>query len=154
MNGEHSNAPAPVTTDERASHTPAPWIAEINDVLGMIVYAKPCQSMIAALNATGAEGAAYDADVERQAANARLIAAAPDLLALAKKLAGECAECEGSGESTVNYPDGTQSSTADPPCPDCADIRKVIAKAEGRAAAEPKRKAYSTTQGGPEYDAP
>lgn len=55
-------------------------------------------------------------------ANARLIAAAPDLLALVRRYAGECAECEGTAERI----------TADDqavPCPDCADIRAAIAKA-------------------------
>lgn len=106
------------TTDERASHTPAPWTAEISDLLGMIVYAEPCQSMIAALNATGAEGAAYDADVERQAANARLIAAAPDLLAA---LCGAV--------SLIEETDWTAFSLSDRAKLDAA--RAAIAKATG-----------------------
>lgn len=46
-------------------------------------------------------------------ANAKLIAAAPELLELARQYASECAECGGDGGS----------------CPECADIRAVIAKA-------------------------
>lgn len=70
-------------------------------------------------------------------ANVRLIAAAPELLALAKKLAGECSECEGAGVSMcfvdndpTDITKGCHTEALD--CDDCADIRKVIAKAEGR----------------------
>jgi len=54
-----------------------------------------------------------------------LIAAAPDLLALAKQYASECSGCDGKGEWLG--PDLHRE-----PCQDCADIRAVIAKAEGR----------------------
>jgi hypothetical protein len=53
-------------------------------------------------------------------ANARLIIAAPDLLTLAKKYASECGACL----------DGKDSKDED--CVECAEIRAVIAKAEGR----------------------
>jgi hypothetical protein len=62
-------------------------------------------------------------------ANARLIAAAPDLLALAHQYASECAECGGTG-TVVPWslkPDVTEA------CSECTDIRAVIDKAEGRA---------------------
>ena len=101
------------TTDEQASYTPAPWTAEVSDLLGIIVYAEPCQSMIACLNATGAEGAAYDADVERQAANARLIAAAPELLEALRNMVGFCATTCPEAEMAMD------------------DARKAIAKATG-----------------------
>lgn len=52
---------------------------------------------------------------------ARLIAAAPDLLALAKQYASECSECGGTGKCLD-----------DSSCEDCADIRAVIAKAGPR----------------------
>lgn len=60
---------------------------------------------------------------------ARLIAAAPELLTLAKKLASECAECEGKGRTEAEgyYPGATSYND----CPDCRDIHEVIAKAEG-----------------------
>mgnify|MGYP006890191537 CR=1 FL=1 len=54
------------------------------------------------------------------------------LLALAKQYAGECSECGGTGvlhDNSYVYP----CQQAGGPCPDCADIRAVIAKAEGRA---------------------
>jgi hypothetical protein len=68
------------------------------------------------------------ANLEQQA-NARLIAAAPDLLAFAKKIAGECAECGGDGQMFW-YPDGVRSLKA---CTECVDVRAVIAKAEGQS---------------------
>jgi hypothetical protein len=71
-------------------------------------------------------------------ANARLIAAAPDLLALAKQYASECAECHGSGVVSRQIGGdgygGRCAAIADveDDCSECADIRKVIAKAEGK----------------------
>jgi hypothetical protein len=62
-------------------------------------------------------------------ANAILIAAAPDLLALAKQYASECATCDGTEMVMGRGPDGEPDGDR---CPDCADIRAVIAKAEGR----------------------
>lgn len=32
---------------------------------------------------------------------------------------GDCNACEGSGESAVNFPDGTEASTKTPPCAMC-----------------------------------
>lgn len=64
------------------------------------------------------------ADLEVSSADMALIAAAPDLLALAHKYAGECGECYGTGVSRYT---GTRR------CELCADIRAVIDKAEGRA---------------------
>lgn len=39
----------------------------------------------------------------------------------------ECAECEGSGESSIAYDDGTQSSTSDPPCGACGGTGRAPA---------------------------
>lgn len=64
-------------------------------------------------------------DLEVSAADMRLIAAAPDLLALAKQYAGECGHCDGAG---VRYKRAIGPDKE--PCPFCADIRAVIAKAE------------------------
>ena len=63
------------------------------------------------------------------AANGALIAAAPDLLALAKRYASECAQCDGDGRILVTFND--REAEYDP-CEACADIRAVIEKAEGR----------------------
>lgn len=72
----------------------------------------------------------YEQNSAEMEANARLIAAAPDLLALAKQLASECCGCSGTGlvwQYTADH-----QPLAEEPCADCADIRAVIAKAEGR----------------------
>ena len=63
-------------------------------------------------------------------ANATLFACAPDLLDLARRYAYECAECGGAGTRWTS-PQDPQDST-EYPCQDCADIRAIIAKAEGR----------------------
>ena len=65
------------------------------------------------------------------AADAHLIASAPDLLALAKRYASECARCGGTGTiECVPFDNGISSTVA---CNDCSDIRAVIEKAEGGA---------------------
>jgi hypothetical protein len=65
---------------------------------------------------------AADGPKKERSANARLIAAAPDLLVLAQGYAAGCAECNGTG-----VPEFGDHAGRD--CPDCADIRAVIAKA-------------------------
>lgn len=65
-----------------------------------------------------------------RAADARLIASAPDLYALAEQYASECAECNGTGlVSFKTWAGGIEFDNDDQPCPDCADIRAVLAKA-------------------------
>ena len=49
-----------------------------------------------------------------------------ELLALAHQFAGECSECGGKGTRAL----GLSGYRED--CPDCADIRAVIRKIEGR----------------------
>jgi hypothetical protein len=59
-----------------------------------------------------------------------LIEASPELLALARQYASECAECDGAGLVTITtYPGGIEVDNDDQPCPACTDIRAVIAKA-------------------------
>jgi hypothetical protein len=66
-------------------------------------------------------------------ADARLIVAAPDLLALARKYASECGNCNGCGFTVGDDGiSGRGPDDAEPTryaCEDCADIREVIAKA-------------------------
>lgn len=61
-------------------------------------------------------------------ANARLFAAAPDLLAMVRQYASECAECDGEGEVLIEDDDFDREPWWQP-CPDCQDIREVIAMA-------------------------
>lgn len=96
----------------KATHTPGPWILD-GDVIQ-----SPGRWVVAVVHRFP------ENDDTARPANARLIAAAPDLLALAKQYASECSECEGLGY----HDDGERA-----PCPDCFDIRAVIDKAEGRA---------------------
>jgi hypothetical protein len=58
-----------------------------------------------------------------------------DLLALAHQYASECAECGGAGSVSVAVRDQSADFGRVPQrqaCPDCADIRSVIDRAEGR----------------------
>lgn len=57
---------------------------------------------------------------------ATLVEAAPDLLALARQYASECAECGGSNEVIKNDRGGDPDHDRAEPCAACADIRKVI----------------------------
>ena len=58
-----------------------------------------------------------------QRAHALLLKAAPAMLEKLEELVSECAECHGTG--------GTIDQGGD--CPDCSDIRAVIAQAKGAA---------------------
>lgn len=58
----------------------------------------------------------------------------PRLLALAKKYASECADCDGSGE--ITNCDDSGLITKGGACPDCKDIREVIAMAPAGGDAE------------------
>ncbi len=62
--------------------------------------------------------------------DARLIEAAPALLALAHQYASECGDC--AGTRIVAMVDDTGELAGDEPCEQCADIWTVIDKAEGR----------------------
>lgn len=62
-------------------------------------------------------------------ANANLIAAAPELLAFARKIASECVECGGSSEKIRGTSPAPEDEYAEA-CPECADIWTVIDKAE------------------------
>jgi hypothetical protein len=119
----------PVSTDHVASHTPGPWWTDAaydGKEMGCSIIAARTDCGPLPGNPTRGQVAYATAILNTQAreceANARLIAAAPDLLALAKQYASECAGCDGTG-----YISSWEK------CADCADIRAVIAKAEGRS---------------------
>lgn len=63
-----------------------------------------------------------------EAAPDALIAAARILLDLARKYASECADCNGTGRVLF-----TPQSAETYECPDCKDIREIIARATGEA---------------------
>ena len=105
---------------EKVAHTPGPWIIRHGCIYGTVPERDPeyiCEPW----------GRGH---AETQA-NMRLICAAPDLLALAKRYASECAWCSGTGTiEHVPFDNGVSSTSK---CIQCADIRAVIEKAEGRA---------------------
>lgn len=114
-----------------STHTPGPWeMGKGYGLHGIEVVGDQGDRMVAGVVGVTRDTHALDgrrtgfAVVEEGVANARLIAAAPDLLALAEQYASECAECDGKG-----IPEFGES--AGKPCTQCADIRSVIAKATG-----------------------
>jgi hypothetical protein len=78
-----------------------------------------------------AECFSMDAAGEKEA-NAALICAAPEMLALLRRYASECQVCRGSGLSWIWDGEGRIPDT-DKPCKACADVRETIAKATGEA---------------------
>lgn len=98
------------------NHTPGPWRVEES-------WGAPCiqakkRPVATVLYHNGSE----DPDVE---ANARLIAAAPDLLAAAEAAAAAC-DCTNGLIVT-----GATPFLEYGPCPKCATLRAAIAKARG-----------------------
>lgn len=112
--------------DQVASHTPGPWMLDPAHPL-MVYCDDALGSRVADLSQPG-----HGIPWAQEEANARLIAAAPDLLTLAKQYASACINCGGSAEIIRN-----KSSDGDPlhdfaePCPECEHIRDAIAKATG-----------------------
>ena len=128
-----------ITTDRRSLHTPGPWSVEdpIDNELTIVEANKPTHEWKFIATVYLRQGNDPDEFPHHVSeANARLIAAAPDLLILAKKFASECAECDGTGLISIHV-HGSDTQAAydadDQPCPDCHDIRVVITKAEGRS---------------------
>lgn len=103
-----------------ARHTPGPW--------------KVCEGSpftrwyVKAIHATYVIAECGISEGKTGEANARLIAAAPDLLALAHRYAGECGDCAGTRLDPAGNEDGSAC-----PCMACEDIWAVIDQAEGRA---------------------
>jgi hypothetical protein len=94
-----------------SAHTPGPWkLSPYSSIVGI------------AISGGGFVIAGVRGGREFSEANARLIAAAPELLALAHRYAKECGECA-----------GTRVCPDDEPCTECTDIWRVIDMAEGRA---------------------
>ena len=110
-----------MTNEPKATHTPGPWKASRrHPALNKIVYVDAGDQEVCVLYCT-----------PHDCTNGNLIAAAPDLLALAKRYASECAWCSGTGTiEHVPFDNGVSSTSK---CIQCADIRAVIEKAEGGA---------------------
>ena len=109
-------------------YTLGPWTAVGNRVYATAASGKDTMTTIEVAVATRADPRAR-AKVEQ---NARLITAAPDLLAIAREYADSCLDCSGSG--TVQRYDTDDSDCAVTEfvdCPECAHVRAVIAAVEG-----------------------
>lgn len=121
----------PVSWPPVAEHTPGPWEAPRNGLDGA-VYAPNAPAGTLWRITDRVHGLSH----EEIAANALLIAAAPELLVLAKQYAADCPICKGTGLVSIHFPgnEGVPEWDADDqPCQECVDIRAVIAKAEGRS---------------------
>ncbi len=118
-----------------AQHIPGPWhLSKVNNGLsvegGLAIDHQGDDGQPQEVCAVWGHDDGTQIDDETRA-NARLIAAAPDLLALAHQYALECSECSGSGKRLTLSASGHLAGEID--CEDCADIRAVIDKAEGRS---------------------
>lgn len=101
-----------------ATSTPGPWkLNDPNDVSAELYGGEDGYQLITA--GSGAFPDGFYLAGFMSAKNAKLIVAAPALLALARQFASECAECTGTGISEDTGKD----------CESCDDIRAVIAEA-------------------------
>ncbi len=104
-------------------HTPGPWLVRPDEA---IAIRAEDGSLLATLGwSNGRHFAKGRRDANEVYANAHLIAAAPELLAMVRHYASDCAECDGTGFKFPGTP------ILDHACEDCADIRALIDKAEG-----------------------
>ena len=86
---------------EKVAHTPGPWRATPHSsIVGTGIVANRGIVVASVLGVP-----------EVCQANARLIASAPDLLALAKRYASECPKCGGTGLRDALGPDGFVTHT-------------------------------------------
>jgi hypothetical protein len=106
---------------EELKHTPGPWVPEFGE--SYRVRAKQDGGQVAIMmNLKGQHGLIGRRTGDEVAANARLIAAAPELLESLKAIMDFC------GPSDPNCPDGPDCET----CRMANAARAAIAKAEGR----------------------
>jgi len=109
-----------------SSHTPGPWR-----------FGKPSDSVVSDAPDTRTESHVdyYGGNLIAESispSNRPIIAAAPELLDMVRRYASECGECNGTGMVTLTtWVGGIEVSNDDQLCPDCADIRALIAKATG-----------------------
>lgn len=111
-------------------HTPGPWYAQQGCIYSRAHEINYSHNPGDAPYIWRVAGSVHGKTADEIEANEALIAAAPDLLALARQYASECGDCNGTGLVTITtWPGGIEVDNDDQPCPDCADIRAVIAKA-------------------------
>ena len=111
-------------------HTPGPWTTNPRGEDGAEVYALASVAWCGIASTHGASGSQVIRAAEAQA-NARLIAAAPDLLRGLEAMIGLCHGCRGRGRCFGPVPVGSVGESVYQPCPECSDARAAIAKAKG-----------------------
>jgi|GEM_PF-5341696 len=102
-------------------HTPGQWYA--------IQWSRHAATTVVVDDPTLLLGKRVIAECETEA-DARLVAATQDLLALAHQIATECGDCSGARVVPTVLESGEYGRDA--PCEQCADIWAVIDQAEGR----------------------
>ena len=115
---------------EGGPHTPGPWFVET--VKTSIGHAHKIAPIGACLYVDHRDATMTDGKTVKALANARLITAAPDMLEALKDATTRCYDCGGSGTMYPHDP-GDVPGSAGIDCPNCAQQRAAIAKAEGRS---------------------
>jgi hypothetical protein len=96
-------------------HTPGPWVYGVRDDGSIWLSLGDFRT-----------GPHFQGDLVASEDDARLICAAPDLLAIARRYASECAECGGGVTRDLRIGVEFRATRT---CPECAEIREAIAKA-------------------------
>lgn len=133
MSGDQTQKEAPTTERtnilaEGSLHSPGPWKLNWTYAGGGCLEDHPELQYVNIHSAKYIEVAPNGLSLTGyvRPADAHLIAAAPDLLALVKQYASECLDC--------NYGDGPTGKTPEgDPCEWCGDTRALLAKVEGRS---------------------
>lgn len=112
-----------------AEHTPGPWHADLGE---RSLYHAHCRRLILARESDGSTVTlaklpeSYGGDYEAAAANARLMAASPDLLSALKSAAAAINPSDRNGISLCEWNDRLRAATV--------TVNAAIAKAESREA--------------------
>jgi hypothetical protein len=125
-----AEAGSPQVAARGSSHTPGPWYVTscLDYWVEHIQPLTPEDKGFRAIAQVGSfEWPNSETRQQEWKANARLLAAAPELLELAKRYAAECAECGGRGAKQVRQ----NGTVAELPCSECIEIHLVLTKAEG-----------------------
>lgn len=112
----------------KPTHTPGPWTVETNDTTRCGLLVVDSQNVYVA-RMEGDHGISVDESLARAEANARLIAAAPDLLEAAKLALNSYIEAMA---SEYDFPSSRWIDREGDTDPAVVLLRAAIAKAEGR----------------------
>ncbi len=110
-------------------HTPGPWEVDVFHTQGWLDGAPTYSTeIVVQAQNQAATVCTINRAVAAYGANARLVACAPELLAMAERYARECDYCGGDGRKLVTFNCGDPEYD---PCENCADLRALIARAKG-----------------------